>query len=37
MKEAFLCYDQQVTQKEIRDILQKNMKDEGNSKNMEFN
>ena len=25
MKEAFLCYDQQVTQKEIENILQKNM------------
>ena len=37
MKKASLCYDQQVTQKEIGDILQKNMKDEGNSKNMEFN
>ena len=37
MREAFLCYDQQVTQKEIRNILQKNMKYEDNSeKNMEF-
>ena len=31
MREAFLCYDQQVTQKEIRNILPKNMKYEDNS------
>ena len=32
MKEAFLCYADQITQKEIRNILQKNMKYEDNSK-----
>ena len=36
MKEAFLCYADQITQKEIGNILQKNMGYKNNSKNIEF-